>query len=747
MAFEIKKPTRRQFLIAGGVVGGGLVLGYATLGGSKQGKVQQALATGEGEVTLGTWLKLSPDNVLTVYVPHSEMGQGVHTSLPMMAADEMDADWSLVRMEQAPAQQIFKNDALAEGFLGNEMGFPNLFPGLLPLVGRTAADFMHMQITGGSSSVRYTGQLGMRVAGAAARDMLVRAAAKSWNVPASEVVAENSMLIHAASGKSSTFGAMAALAALESAPSSPTLKSKADHKIVGQPIQRFDIPSKVDGTAQFGIDARLPGMLYAAVAPCPVFGGDVTSFDGTAALARRGVKKVVQLPGAVAVVADSFWRAKEALSDVKIAYDFKGNEAVTSATIYAQYDKALADDEGSKDVEKGDADDALKNAKRLFEADYKVPYLAHACMEPMNCTVHIKDGKAEVWVGVQDALGTAAYVSKVSGLSLENVTLHPLMLGGGFGRRSSNTLDFVDQATRIAMEVDAPVKLVWTRENDIQQDAYRPAITSKFKAGLDEAGQPVVWHNRYIGKNEPSDAAHIPYAVENQSIRYVESKTHVPYGAWRSVAHSQHTFFTESFIDELAHAADKDPYAYRRDLLKDRPRHLAVLDLAAEKAGWGTPLPAGHARGIAIQQSFSSVVAEVAEISIGEGGAVRVHRVVAAVDCGEVINPDTARAQVESGIIFGLTAALHGDITIEQGAVVQANFPDYEMIRLADVPVIETHLIESGAPLGGLGEPATPPVAAAVSNAVFALTGKRVRELPLGKHDLSSAGKFAQAAD
>ncbi|MBI1262197.1 MAG: molybdopterin-dependent oxidoreductase [Rhizobiales bacterium] len=746
MAFDLKKPTRRQLLIAGGVAGGGLVLGYAVMGSNKQEKVRAALVNGEGEMMLGTWLKISPDNVITVYVPHSEMGQGVHTSLPMMAAEEMNADWSLVRMEQAPAQQVFKNDALATGFLGNEMGFPKVFPGFIEFAGSTAADFMHLQVTGGSSSVRYTGQLGMRVAGAAALDMLRRAAAKSWNVPLSEVVADKNILTHAASGKSATYGEMASAAAEISPPSDPVLKAKADYTIVGQPIPRFDIPSKVNGTAQYGIDARLPGMLYAAIAPCPVFGGDVASFDGSAALNRRGVKKVIQIPGAVAVVADSYWRAKEALSDVKIAYDLKGNEAVSSDTIYAQYDKALAEDNGSADVEKGDAAAALQGAERFFEADYKVPYLAHACMEPMNCTVHIKDGKAEVWVGAQDALGAAAFVAKTAGLSLDDVTLHPLMLGGGFGRRGS-TIDFIEQATQIAMQVDAPVKLVWSRENDVQHDCYRPAITSKFQAALDADGNPVAWHNRYIGKNEPADAAHIPYAVENQSIRYVESETHVPFGAWRSVAHSQHTFFTESFIDELAHAAGKDPFVYRRDLLKDQPRHLAVLELAAEKGNWGGPLEKGRARGIAIQQSFQSIVAEVAEISLGDDGRVKVHKVVAAVDCGEVINPDTAVAQVESGIVYGLTAALYGDITIEQGAVVQSNFPDYQMVTLADMPVIETHLIESGAAIGGLGEPATPPIAAAVSNAVFALTGKRIRKLPLMNHDLTTAGKFAQAAD
>jgi isoquinoline 1-oxidoreductase beta subunit len=459
------------------------------------------------------------------------------------------------------------------------------------------------------------------------------------------------------------------------------------------------------------------------------------------------------------VVADNFWRAKEAAAALEIKIDTKGNEKLSMATLYASHDAAIAADDSDKDVEKGDVEAALAGAAKTKQATYRVPFLAHACMEPMNCTVWVKkDGTTEVWVGSQDALGTRARIADVLGVDFDKVTLHPLLLGGGFGRRvplRKGFFDFpseIDFAALIAREVakdfDAPVQLLYTREDDMQHDAYRIAVTSTFNVGVDDKGMPVAWKNRYTIKDDPADAAHIPYAVPDQSIRYTEGQSVVPRGPWRSVAHTQHTFFIESFMDELAHDAGMDPFEYRRALLKDEPRHLAVLELAAEKAGWGTPLPKGRARGIAIQQAFKTIVAEVAEVSVGDDGAVKVHKVTAAVDCGEVINADTARQQVESGIIFGLTAALHGEITVAEGAVEQSNFPDYEMVRMADVPEIDIHFIESGAAIGGLGEPATPPVAAAVSNAVFAITGKRVRELPLKNHDLTSkSDKMAQAAE
>jgi isoquinoline 1-oxidoreductase beta subunit len=461
----------------------------------------------------------------------------------------------------------------------------------------------------------------------------------------------------------------------------------------------------------------------------------------------------VELPVGVAVIADNFWRAKQAAAALDIEFDDGGNGGISSASIFEGHEKALQGD-STEDVEKGDAEGALKNAAKVVEAAYRVPYLAHATMEPMNCTVWVHDGKAEVWVGTQDPLGTRARVADMTGIDYDNVKVHPLLLGGGFGRRIPYRSGFsefpseIDYASLIAKEVDAPVKLVYTREDDMQHDAYRIAVANTMKAGLDADGNPVAWLNRYVYKDEPAEAPHIPYAVENQSIRYVDNPTPVPRGPWRSVAHTQHTFFNESFMDELAHEAGKDPYEFRMALLKDKPRHRAVLQLAAEKAGLGKPLPEGRVHGIAVQQSFSTIVAEVLEVSLDEDNRPRVHKVTCAVDCGRVINPDTAEAQVQSAVIYGLTAALYGQITIEGGAVTQGNFPDYRMVTLAETPVIETHFIDSGEALGGLGEPGTPPVAPALANAVFKLTGKRIRELPMSIHDLSPAsGKFAQAAD
>ena len=750
---NIKKPTRRGFLIAGGLAGGGLLLGYAWSGPARL-TLQDKAAARDSERFVTTWLKIAPDNVLTVYVPHSDMGQGVITALAMMAAEEMEADWSLVRAEQAPAEQAFANESLSQNFTDG-IAIPSFLTGINNAAWYGVAKLMHLQVTGGSSSVRWTGQHGMRVAGAAAKDLLIRAAARRWNVDPSECAARLSRVQHDASGKSATFAELAADAAELSPLSNPALKNAKDYRIVGKPIPRFDIPAKVDGSAKYGIDVHLPGMLYAAIKFVPVFGAEVVSYNEAEILKRPGVKKLVRLPVGVAVIANNFWRAKEAAAALELKIDAKGNDKRTTASIYAQHDKDIAADDSAKDVEIGDTEAALKGAGRLVEATYRVPYLAHACMEPMNCTVWIKaDGKAEVWVGAQDALGTRGRIAEIAGLSFDDVTLHPMLLGGGFGRRipvRKGFADFpseIDFAALIAKEVDAPVKLVYTRENDIQHDAYRPAVTSAFKVALDKEGLPIAWRNRYVTKDDPAEAAHIPYAVANQSIRSVESPTPVPRGPWRSVAHSQHTFFTESFMDELAHEAGEDPFEYRRALLKAKPRHLAVLELAAAKAGWGTPLPKGHARGIAIQEAFKTIVAEVAEVSVSHTGELKVHRVVAAVDCGRMINPNTVEQQVESGIIFGLTAALRGEITIENGAVAQSNFPDYEMLHMADMPSIEVHVIESGAELGGMGEPATPPIAAAVSNAVFAATGKRIRQLPLRNHDLTPlSAKLAQAAE
>ncbi|OGT70258.1 MAG: hypothetical protein A3H44_01015 [Gammaproteobacteria bacterium RIFCSPLOWO2_02_FULL_57_10] len=720
------KMNRRRFLLGTTVIGGGLLIGYATTRPSKHAQANANLATDE-QSFLTTWLRIDPDNTVTVIVPHSEMGQGVLTSLPMMAADEMDADWSKVRVEQAPATDLFANGVLIKGFaVSMGVSVPRFLDGLID----TAAQIMNIQITGGSSSVRFTGENGMRVAGAAAREMLIKTAAARWEVPESELTARLSHVHHEATGRSFTYGDLVTDAARFEPSPTPVLKDPSAFTLMGKSIPRIDIPAKVDGSAAYGIDARLPGMLYAAVKTSPVFGNKLVSVNSDAVMQRRGVVRVVELEDAVAVVADNYWRAKEALAALDIRFEETANDQVSTQSIYAQYDTALQG-ELEEDVEEGDTPAALASAAQVIEATYRVPYLAHAAMEPMNCTVHFHDGKCDVWTGTQDNLGIRGRVASVAEMDENDVTLHPFYLGGGFGRRLPNVTNTIDQATRIAQQFDVPVKTIWSREEDIQQDYYRPAVTSKFRAGFDANNRLIAWENHYIGRNEPAEAAHTPYSIENKSIAFAESETHVPFGAWRSVAHSQHTFFLESFVDELAHRSGQNPYQFRLDMLADKPRHAAVLRAAAERAGWERNLPEGHAQGIALQESFGSIVAQVAEVSITPDGQVRVHRVTCAVDCGRAINPDTVASQAESGVIFGLTAALFGEITIEQGRVVQSNFTDYEMLRLADSPEIDVVTIKSGAALGGLGEPATPPVAAAVANAVYILTGQRVRELPL----------------
>lgn len=728
------KINRRRFLLGTTVVGGGLLIGYATTRPSKHSVANGTLAE-NGQSFLTTWLRIDPDNTVTVLVPHSEMGQGVLTSLPMMAADELDADWELVRVEQAPATDLFANGVLIKGF-AQSMGVS--VPGFLDGAINKVSEIMNIQITGGSSSVRFTGENGMRVAGAAAREMLIKTAAVRWEVPESELTARLSHVYHDASGRSATYGELAFDAARFEPSPNPRLKEPHEFTLMGKPIQRIDIPAKVDGTAAFGMDARPAGMLYAAVKTSPVFGNKLVSVNSDVALQRRGVVRVVELEDAVAVVADNYWRAKQALAALDIRFEATANDQVTTQSIYAQFDTALQG-ELNEDVEEGDTPAALAGAATTIDATYRVPYLAHAAMEPMNCTVHFHDGKADVWTGTQDNLGIRGRVASISGLNENDVTMHMFYLGGGFGRRLPNTTNTIDQATRIAQQFDVPVQTIWSREEDMQQDYYRTAVTSAFRAGFDASNNLIAWENHYIGKNEPAEAAHPPYSIQHKSIAYADSPTHVPLGAWRSVAHSQHTFFLESFVDELAHKAGKNPYQFRLDMLQDKPRHAAVLKAAAEKAGWERNLPEGHAMGIALQESFGSIVAQVAEVSINSDGSVRVHRVTCAVDCGRSVNPDNVASQAESGIIYGLTAALYGEITIANGRVEQTNFNDYEMLRLSDSPEIDVVTIESGAALGGLGEPATPPVAAAVANAVYILTGQRVRELPLKNYRFTAA--------
>jgi isoquinoline 1-oxidoreductase beta subunit len=738
----MKKISRRRFLITSALVGGGVLIGYSATRPSRHRLANTELAQG-GEHYVTSLLKIEADNTVTVYVPHSEMGQGVHTSLSMMAADELDADWELVNIEQAPAIDLFANGDIIKGF-ASEFGVPSFLEGLISVSAIKVAELMNMQITGGSSSVRFTGEFGMRTAGAAARQMLIECAATRWGVAADECTTQLSHVHHNASGRSLAYGELAAEAALLEPPEDPVLKDPSQFNIMGKAISRVDIPAKVDGSAIYGLDAKPAGMLYAAIRFAPVFGTKLVSVDAGDALNRRGIKRIVELEDSVAVVADSYWRAKEALKLVSSVFETSANDNTSSADIYAGFERSLADENGSKVIEEGDTEAAMELAADVIEGNYRVPYLAHAAMEPMNCTVHIHDDKVDVWTSTQDALGIKARVAKIAGIAEDDATFHHSYLGGGFGRRLPFNWNVIDHATLIAKEFDVPVKTVLSREDDMQQDYYRPAVASNFKAAFDAEGNVLAWHNRFTGPVQTPGASHIPYAIINQSIRVVDGDTHVPIAAWRSVDHSQQTFFTESFVDEIAHRAGKNPYQFRMELLQQHPRHRKVLEVAAEAAGYGQNLPEGHALGIAVQESFGSIVAEIAEVSIGADNQPVVHKVTCAIDCGWAVNPDTVEAQVESGIIFGLTAAMYGEITIENGRVAQNNFPDYEMVRMATSPEIEVHIVESGEALGGLGEPATPPIAAAVTNAIYILTGQRVRELPIKNHDFSRVNPLAQ---
>ena len=726
------KWTRRSFIAAGTLAGGGLVVGVLLRPGNRLPELAP-LVTGEGEQLLNAFVKVGMDNRVTAIVPHAEMGQGVHTALTQMLADEMDADWSLVSMLEAPGEPEFANYALAKGFVLSGADIPAFLLPTLDGAFIQLTQMMSLQITGGSTSVQATGVYGMRVAGAAAREMLLSAASESWSVPVAELTAQNSMVSHAASDRSAPFSQFVQAAAALPPPNKPKLKTPDAFRIMGQSKARLDIPGKVDGSAQFGIDAELPGMKYATVQRSPVFGGTIVSMETGAAMAMPGVVDVVNLGDAVAVVADGYWQASQALVKVAVEYSDSPANSVDQDQIFERFARALDSDEGSEDLVRGDAASAFTQAARIIEAEYRVPYLAHACMEPLNATVRIENDLCEIWTGSQNPLGCKAAVAQALDMPEEQVKVHNQYLGGGFGRRSQ--ADYAVQAALIAKAVGHPVKLIWSREEDIRQDAYRPAVLSRFKAALDESGSPVAWQNHFVDKHEPAEATHIPYGIANLDVRDFASPTHVPFGPWRSVDHSQHSFFTESFIDELAHAAGVDPYQYRRELLSHDLRMRAVLDKAAQESDWDRPLPAGWGRGIALQKSFGTIVSQVLEVEVVDG-QVRVDRVVCAVDPGFAVNPNGLIAQMESGVIYGLTAALYGEVSIRDGAVQQGNFDDYEMVRMSEAPKIETYIINSGETWGGAGEPGTPTVAPALANAVYDATKTRIRQLPIKNYDL-----------
>ena len=738
---KLLKWSRRAFIGISTVgVGGALVVGVAIRPGDRRDLVTKDVSD-DDEHLLNLWVKIGEDDQVTAIVPHSEMGQGAQTALAQLLAEEMDADWTKISVIEAPATDEYANWALIKGFVAGMSGsdlteMPSFIVPSADGLFLTLAKTMGMQITGGSASIATTGIYGMRVAGAAAREMLTKAAAAQWGISEKGITVSNGQVIHSANGQKKLFGQLAKDASQFIPSRSPKLKESSEFSIVGKDIPRLDIPSKVDGTAQFGIDASVPGLKYAAVKAAPVFGAKLDSVDEKKDRDIKGIEAIVKLDNAVAVVADSYWVAQKYLDQLSISWSETANGSVSSDRLYEQFstdiDTAISSKQLESDIEEGDAAQAISQSKEIIEAVYKVPFLAHACMEPMNATVSINEEGCQIWTGTQNPLGLRNDVAKALELEPHQVKVNQHFMGGGFGRRAFT--DFAVQAALIAKQVKQPIKVIWSRPEDIQHDLYRPAVVSKFRASLDDTGDLISWENTYHEKHEPAEAPVIPYKVPHKSIKHAKSPTHVPFGYWRSVDHSQHGFFTEGFLDEVISAAGKDAYLYRRELLSHLPRYQRVLDLAAEKSLWSSKVREGQGRGISIQHSFGSLVAQVVEVHY-EDKKIHVDKVTVAVDVGLAVSPDGVAAQMESGIIYGLSAALYGEIWIENGAVKQSNYDDYPVVRMSDAPVIETHIINSGEQWGGAGEPSTPGIAPALAGAIYQATGTRIRELPISKYD------------
>jgi isoquinoline 1-oxidoreductase beta subunit len=709
-----KTTTRRQFLKASTASTGGLVIGFCLPGGNKLAQAQAPQAPNLN--VPNAFLRVTRDGSVIVQVKHLEFGQGVMTSLPMLVAEELECDWTRVRAELAPAGAAY------------------------------AHTMFGMQMTGGSSSVVNSWEQ-MRTVGAMARTMLIAAAANQWKVDPSKCRAENGVVIGPA-GKKAGFGALADAANAMKVPEKVVLKEAKDFRIIGKPTRRIDAATKVNGAAKFGFDMTpkmLPNLHTALVRHPPVFGARVGRIDASKVHGIPGVTHVVQISNGVAVVAKNFWAAKQGRDALVVEWKMDEAGKVNSADLKKTY-RDLAATPGP--VARAGSIEALKTATKTVSAEYDVPYLAHAPMEPLNCTVDLKKDSCEIWVGSQFQTGDQAAAAKAAGLKPGQVKLHTLIAGGGFGRRANPAADYIIEAVEIAKDAMVPVKTVWTREDDIKGGFYRPQFVHKVTAGLDANGRIAAWDHVIVGqsimagtpfeafmvKNGVDDTsvegvADTPYDIANMQVVSHSPKSGVPVLWWRSVGHTHTAFVMETMMDDLARAAGKDPVAFRADYLGKHPRVLKVLRTAAEKAGWGSPLPSGVARGIAVHESFGSVCAHVAEVSLDKGN-IKVHRVVSAIDCGLVVNPLTVTAQVESAVAYGLSAALYGKITLKDGVVEQGNFHDYPVLRLAGMPRMEVHIIPGGTVPTGVGEPGTPPIAPAVSNAILALTGKRLRELP-----------------
>lgn len=751
---------RRTWLLSALGASGALVVGWGVMPArSRLGSPELMLKT-DGDVALNGWIKIAADGAVVLAMPRSEMGQGVHTALAMLVAEELDVPLARVRLEQAGADSIYGNVAMLVASLpfhpleSEGEHTPVKIKMAKWVVGKIARE-LGINATGGSSTIADLWDP-LRMAAATARSSLVQAAAQAWQVPASDITVRDGLLQHA-SGRSAHFGLMGAAAAGQT-PDGVSLKARGDWTLIGQRAARTDIPAKVNGQAIFGADVRPPGLLFAAVRMCPVLGGTAANIDAAPALALPGVSRVVPLDvwgggsGGLAVVAHNTWQARQGAQAVQVQWPEVRPDAPDTKRIQADLLQALNSESGHTFHEQGKATLAERAATQRIDALYQAPYLAHATLEPMNCTAQVVSGKVEIWVPTQVPQMARAMAARVAGVPEADVTVHVTQLGGGFGRRLE--VDFVGQAVQVAMACDgAPVQLLWSREEDMTHDFYRPMHLAKFQASLDEqgevsslriksAGDAITprWMARAVpalsgpidmpDKTTAEGLFDLPYGFVSQHISHVATESGVPVGFWRSVGHSHNAFFSESFIDELAAATKQDPLAFRLKWLKDAPRYAVVLQLAADRARWGQALPTGHAQGLALHKSFGSIVAQVAQVSI-EQGHVRVHRVVCAIDCGTVVNPETVAQQMESSVVFALSAALFGQIDIVSGVVQQNNFPTYPLLSLAHTPVVETHIVPSTRHPAGVGEPAVPPLAPAVANALFALTGQRQRALPL----------------
>ncbi len=712
---NIANLSRRGFLKTGALAGGELLLGF---------EWPRAANAEEPEMPagrLGPWVpnafvRIGPDESVTVIANHSEMGQGPYTTLAMILADELDADWSRVKVEAAPASPEYNHSVYG------------------------------MQMTGGSTST-WSEYDRFRKAGATARAMLVAAAAELWKVDAKSCTTENGQVVHAESNRRTTYGKLTGMAARLKPPQDVKLKETKDFKLIGRAVKRLDTPAKVNGTAQFGIDVKVPGMLIAVVERSPVFGGKAKSFNADKAKAIKGVKHVVEIDRGVAVVADGYWPAKLGRDALEVEWD-EGPQANLDSVAQGREYAELAKQPGAVAHKVGDAAAVLEKAK-LIEAVYELPFLAHATMEPMNAVAHVRPDGCDVWTGTQFQTVDHQVAAKDSGLDPKLVKIHTQFCGGGFGRRAVPDGHFVSEAVQLSKKLKVPVKVIWSREDDMRGGYYRPRARHDLSAATDDKGMPTGWKHRIVCpsfivgtpfeavmvKNGVDDTAveganEIPYDIPHMLVDWKMAPGGVPGLWWRSVGHSHTAFAVESFIDELAHAAGQDPYQFRLSLFGKQPRHKRILDVLAERSEWGKPLSAGHGRGMAMHMSFGSLMAHVIEASI-EKGKPRIHRAVVCVDCGPVVNPDGVRAQMESCVVFGLSAALYGEITFEKGRVKQRNFHDYPVLRMHEMPKVEVHILPSQEKMGGIGEPGVPPVAPALCNALFAATGRRIRSLPI----------------